>query len=150
MLFPKGSLPSGASIYATWVVPDNSVGAWVLAAAASGLTNIFLLLHWTGSKWRQIKIPYPSVGSGGSEGIGPLARDGNGGVWVATYPEPYNGCFCNELAMAHYSSAGTWTRKFVPLPIATIFSMRLIPGTRSIWAAGSAGSTFATILKDGP
>lgn len=135
--FPHLNLPPGDDIFNTWVVADKSVGAWVLAEAGE-YTPAAYLLHWTGHRWRVVKVPYMS--SGFPDNIGPLARDGNGGVWMATYP-PDSG-----LAMVHYSSAGTWQRKFVPI-VAKIESMRLIPGTRSVWAASA--SSYPTILKYG-
>jgi hypothetical protein len=145
ILFPKLSLPPGGAIDAAWVVPDKSVGVWILADVSSNPRPTFdFLLHWTGSRWTHLKFPYTWGG------IGPLAQDGHGGLWIATYPLPFGVC-CNELAMVHYSSAGVWTRMFLPFANTHITSMRLIPGTRSVWAGGAASEgTLPTIFKYGP
>jgi hypothetical protein len=84
--FPDLHLSSQWSIGASSVVPDHAVGAWVLVTFAKFFPrrSFSLLLHWTGSRWTQVTVPYKT------NGTGPLARDGRGGLWLAAKP------FCNS------------------------------------------------------
>jgi hypothetical protein len=90
------------------------------------------LLHWTGSQWTSIKIPYGLNDMGGA----PIAQDGHGGVWLslANISNPAD----LKSYLLHYLN-GRWTR--IPVPTTpgyrTIDQVALswIPGTRSLWAA---------------
>lgn len=131
----------------TSVVPDHAAGAWVLVTFApfSGPGRFSLLLHWTGTRWTHVKVPYTT------NAVGPVARDGRGGLWLAA--KPFCTCFRPGLEMIHYSAAGTWTKVFVPVPneLVDITSMRLISGTHSLWAAGQLGppEALGAIFKYG-
>jgi hypothetical protein len=90
------------------------------------------LLHWTGSKWTSIKIPYGLNDMGGA----PIAQDGQGGVWLslADISNPAD----QKSYLLHYRS-GRWTR--VPVPTTSGYrvigqvALSWIPGTRSLWGA---------------
>jgi hypothetical protein len=135
------------------VLSDGSGGAWV---AITVLSNIGehppiggKLLHWTGRKWLFVKVPFPTLG------LGPLARDGRGGLWVASTSSP--ACpGCDISAMFRYN-AGTWSMAPVNVPGLTVTAMRLIGGTTSVWASGAnvpvpggEGDTVGVMLKYGP
>lgn len=143
-------LPSDWFVLSVSVVADNSSGAWVLADVldVSPDSEFGLLLHWTGSTWSRVRVPYQV------EYKGPLAHDGHGGLWLAAHPTACNNCLATGIDMIHYSAAGTWTRVFVPVPgeSVDVAAMRLIPGTRSVWAAGQIGppEALAAIFKYGP
>jgi hypothetical protein len=147
---PFPHLPSGSAFYYASVVAGTSGGAWVLGDVFNSSLNAAysLVLHWTGSNWTRVRVPFRA------QGFGPLAHDGHGGLWLAATPLTCGHCLSTGVDMIHYSSAGTWTKVFVPVPNegVTIASMRLIPGTRSLWAAGEIGppETLAAIFKYGP
>ena len=90
------------------------------------------LLHWTGSKWTSIKIPYGLDDLGGA----PVAQDGHGGVWLslANIRNPAD----PKWYLLHYLD-GRWTRFPVPATpgyrVIDQVALSWIPGTRSLWAA---------------
>ncbi len=92
------------------------------------------LLHWTGSKWTSIKIPYGLDDMGGA----PVAQDGHAGVWLSltNIKDPAHA----TSYLLHYLN-GTWTR--IPVPTNAGYevlgpvTLTWIPGTRSLW--GTAG-----------
>jgi hypothetical protein len=146
--FPNLGLPSGEGLAQAWVVDDGAHGAWVagevrnqLPAPAGGV-----LLHWTGSGWVNVKLPFQTLG------LGPLSHDGHGGLWIASERAT---CFC--LEMAHYS-AGRWSVTPMPVPAGGepgVTTMRLIPRTQSVWAGGflfggTGGDQFSAMFKYGP
>jgi hypothetical protein len=99
------------------------------------------LLHWTG-RWHVITVPFPT------NGLGNMAPDGAGGLWVAatagSYPKLVNYMF-------HYGPGG-WTRQLVPArpgPNTPVGWVTWIPGTRSLWATVGT-QQFGEILKYGP
>ena len=105
-----------------------------------------MLLHWTGSGWVDVKLPFQT------RGLGPLSHDGHGGLWIASVPP----ACCVALNMAHYN-AGRWSVMPVAVPAdgVTVTAMRLIPRTGSVWAggylvSGTNGDMFSAMLKYGP
>jgi len=90
------------------------------------------LLHWTGSKWTSIKIPYDLNDLGGA----PAAQDGQGGVWLSL--ADLSKSSPPKVFLLHYLN-GKWSRLAVPAtagyaalaPVALAW----IPGTRSLWGA---------------
>jgi hypothetical protein len=148
--FPSLHLPSGEGVTGTWVVSDNAAGAWVAGdvGTKSDPTKGGVLLHWTGSSWVDVTIPFQTTG------LGPLSHDGQGGLWM------YRICnSCVTPDMAHYNNAGQWSVMPVTLPAgfeaAAPTAMRLIPGTSSVWASallvsGEGDDTWGGMLKYGP
>jgi len=145
---PLPAPPPGERISGHGVAWDNAHGAWVVAAlvptAASGGSPDWLLMHWTGSRWIDIRYPYPTFGIG-------LVHDGHGGLWIASET-----CrSCTYTKMVDYSPARGWSK---PVPAGTVAlrTMRLIPGTTSVWAGGTmypsvhSSGGRAVILKFGP
>jgi hypothetical protein len=142
---------SGAS-----VVSDGSHGAWVAADLDSFnqdegvLVHVGgALLHWTGRIWTEVQLPFKTVG------LGPLSRDGRGGLWVASLRAPLCTA-CDDLEMAHYR-AGRWAITRLRVPGATVTAMRLIPATTNVWASASGAlasdgqsDTTGVIFKYGP
>ena len=154
--FPPLIAPIGGGFANASVVPAGPHGAWVAADLAvqnadGSLSTVGIaLLHWTGSRWINIKVPFKSAG------IGPMSRDGHGGLWIeATIAD--NPCFyCDNVEMLHYN-AGQWSKTLLPIAGLTVTGMRLIPGTQSVWASGTGvavpggeGDTVGVVLKYGP
>src|SRR5215468_645926 len=143
--FPRLRLGTGVSIVNPNVVALSRNNVWVASSLGKGM-GIFpgaLLLHWNGSRWRHVRTPFPT------EEVGPLTRDGHGGIWISAIgsSKGLHACFY------HYSH-GAWTRVRVPtVPANTtqISSIRSIPGTRSVWAGGEIlpgdGSARGVVLK---
>lgn len=128
-------------------------GAWVALSGFIGSSPNLggALLHWTGSKWVNVNVPSPTLG------LGPLARDGRGGLWLVSSSST-SFCLhaCDVNAMFHYN-AGTWSKTPIHVPGLAITGMRLIPGTTSVWASGTnvavpggQGDTVGVMLKYGP
>jgi hypothetical protein len=147
--FPDLRLPHGAGIDYAWVVSDNSLGTFVAASISS--QPGWVLLHWTGSRWFKLTTPAPA------DYIGPMARDGNGGLWIASVPATLtcSGTSCNDITMLHRSAAGAWASIVVNVQNLGVTTMRLIPGTLSVWAGGNItqgadNGFFPVMLKYGP
>ena len=142
-----------------WVVSDGSAGAWVTAdiGASDFQSPAVVLLHWTGRTWIQVTVPFQV------DTLGPLAHDGHGGLWIASDLSqnghqaataasniPRRAAF--DWAMLHYSAAGTWSETVLPANVDSVYSMRLIPGTSSLWAGTQVvlrSHVIAAIFKYG-
>lgn len=147
-LLPDLSLSPGRHIEGISVVTDGSSGAWVAITTFNNgpepYANGSVLLHWTGKRWLTV---VPTILSAG---LGPLAHDGHGGLWIWWTPVDNS-----PLGMIHRSATGAWSE--VPLPNAVgypgVLAMRQIPGTGSVWAAGTeqirGGAQVAAIYKYG-
>ena len=146
--FPNLGLPTGEGVDRAWVVADGSQGAWVAGDVGNQSSPELggVLLHWTGSGWVNVKVPFQTGG------LGPLSHDGQSGLWIASLGPT---CSCD---MAHYS-AGQWSVTPVPIPVGydgtVVNAMRLIPRTQSVWAGGylfggTNGDMFSAMLKYGP
>jgi hypothetical protein len=110
--------------------PSN---VWLEIERSSGVADSTpYLLHWTGSKWTSIKIPY------GLDDMGraPVAQDGHGGVWLTleNIKDPAH----QKTFLLHYLN-GKWTR--IPVPVTKAYevlgnvNLTWIPGSRSLWGA---------------
>jgi len=86
------------------------------------------LVHLTRSGWSRMSLPWP---------VDPVhvAPDGRGGLWITAFGS-------SGSLVIHRSAGGTWTRTTIG-PRATVFGVVLIPGTTSLWGAGSVKSNSA-------
>jgi len=82
------------------------------------------IAHWNGRTWQPVTYPYGPL-DGIDPGANALAPDGTGGIWLAI----------QEHWLAHEHN-GRWTLTSTPFMIQ---ALGWIPGTRSVWAAGSGG-----------
>jgi hypothetical protein len=131
---PAVAVPAAPAVETAWPVQVTAISdkdVWVTGTVSypGEVGPDALLLHWNGKAWSQTTIPY-QVGD-------PIimAPDGKGGIWLSgtLYPgqEPY----------FFHDAGGHWTS--VPIPAvphttAGDFSgMAAIPGTTSVWGAGS-------------
>jgi hypothetical protein len=95
--------------------------------------NADLLFYWNGRAWTHAQIP-AQVGSNPAltlTAAGPLTYDGRSGVWSGPY--------------AHWTGT-KWINTFqvLDMPLADSFgiiAIAVIPGSASIWGAGSVGRT---------
>lgn len=132
-------------------VSKFTLGPWVASGprdlwVVGNLLHAPFLLNWAGQGkgWTRVSVP------AGTNFIYGAAADGSRGIWLYAYQE--NGTW----AFLHYQ-AGAWTRYHVPtVPggFTQLYSMTVIPGTHSIWAAGaslapSATKNLAVLLKYG-
>lgn len=101
-----------------------------------------IILHWNGKAWARVPFPFPLSADSA------VAADGHGGIWLAA-----DGGSNGTIWFCHYSG-GRWSRTLVPSndgaqPL--VFNLSSIPGTRSLWAAGTdLNDLNAPILKYGP
>lgn len=90
------------------------------------------LLHWNGRRWTSTSLP---ASLDITEG---MQQDGNGGIWLNALDTTKSGL---RSFVYHYRS-GHWTRQRLPSPagydITFVNRICWIPGTRQIWAVGSA------------
>lgn len=119
--------------------PDD-VWASATLGKDEGIWPGSLLWHWNGRRWRKVGIDAPQ------DSPQRLASDGHGGLWIVSFN-------FTDLAyqFLHYSD-GEVTREPVPLGEGTeanVNAITQVPGTHSLWAAGTDGSA-ATIWRYDP
>jgi hypothetical protein len=140
---PLLPLPYGASVSYSNITAVGPQNAWLfrtITYAKGGLPST-AMMHWNGEAWLTAASPADIVGS--------LVPDGNGGLWA-------DGIDINPGGFWYFYhlARGRWTQ-FTP-PGADIHSPEIltrVPGTRSVWATGSAFNAkgyFGVILKYGP
>ena len=90
-------------------------------------TNSFLprLVHLTSRGWSRVRVPWLV------DPIG-LAPDGRGGIWITAQNS-------SGMWALHRSATGSWSRIKMK-PSAVLLRIALIPGTTSLWGAGSVAS----------
>ncbi|HEV2372631.1 MAG TPA: hypothetical protein VGS19_10705 [Streptosporangiaceae bacterium] len=149
---PHIHLPPGQTyVFAgvTDITPDNvwtDAYPWTGFGVAPG--NV--LLHWNGTAWARVKVPLPL---NQPEAI---TADGHGGIWMFGYKSATSA----RSASFYHNRGGRWSRTLVPSTskhITQLNSLSLVPGTQSVWAAGSIllpgvqqGIGQGGILKFGP
>ena len=123
--------------------------AGIIVHTSTGAPPKAFLIHWNGTKWAAVKVPY----AGAEPTV--IAQDGHGGIWagvmlLSNSPTP-------AAYLAHYGN-GAWTRVAVPAPRGDITvpqALAWIPGARSLWGLGEelpaslAGAAHEVILKYG-
>jgi hypothetical protein len=101
-----------------------------------------LLMHWNGRQWTQAGLGLRR------DTLFDLTPDGNGGLWLLSFVSP------TRTDLLHYAK-GKITRQKAPATSGTtgdLRSLTLIPGTRSLWAAGDLvrqNHTVAAVYKYG-
>lgn len=137
-VLPKITVPAGDRLFPGAVDAAAMSDIWVTVgvgpAAAQGPTTA-RLLHWNGKAWSKAVVPT-------GVGLGALASDGHGGAWLASEHSP-------PLVMEHYAG-GRWTHVAGPARTALQTDLALVPGTRSVLAAGERNGAAGAIITDGP
>lgn len=118
------------------VSPDD---VWATAYTTSlGVAGPVILLHWQGHGWTKVTGGLPSGAL-----LGPIARDGRGGIWLGAVRQD------SSPVLLHYLR-GTWTAYPVPPDRAGAIvpaGLSLIPGTRKLWGAGALSPTTLGATK---
>ncbi len=124
---PLLPLPSGAQVSYSSLTATGPADAWLVRTISlpARLPDT-AVMHWNGRSWLTTAGPADIVGS--------MAPDGNGGLW-ADGIDINPGGFWNLYHLA----GGHWT-EYTPPDVNTHAPTPLthIPGTRSLWATGSA------------
>jgi len=139
---PLLPLPSGAKVSYSSLTAAGPADAWLVRTISlPSRLPATTVMHWNGRSWLTVGGPADIVGS--------MAPDGNGGLWADGIDiNPGGFWFLYHLAGGHwkqYTPPGVDTHSPTPLT--------RIPGTRSLWAAGSAFTSkgfYGVLLKDGP
>ncbi len=127
---PRLRLPKGVSVNQTFVQAFGASSAWVACGLAKG-EGVYpgdVLLHWTGRKWHQVKVPFPTSGVDG------ITQDGHGGIWLSGH-----GAGPKYQAVLYHDRGGHWSRQPVPVEpgeISQLSSLSWSSGANSGWAAG--------------
>ena len=142
---PAHLVPTTQFVDAKQILALSPTDVWATANNNQAKGSI-ILLHWRGHGWARITSGLPK----GEELAGPIASDGQGGLWLEAYGTS------GKYFILHYS-AGSWAKFSLPAsphgPI-QLFSLHLIPGTSSVIGAGflnfsNAGSNGSVIVKYG-
>lgn len=123
--FPRKLAPAGTTLGARQILAlsAKNVYATMGTETKTGLGPL-VLLHWNGSRWSKVagKLPSDSL-------TGPIASDGNGGVWLAA------GRRASAVPVILHFSRGRWSTFKEPTfsgKGVAIADLTLIPGTRSV------------------
>jgi hypothetical protein len=155
---PSLGLTATDTAIATGITAANPKTGWAdgmivsTQGAASPPLKPFLL-HWNGTKWSDIKVPYT-----GLQATGAIAEDNQGGVWMgATAPATASGGVRGYIL--HYRD-GKWSKMAAPAQrglLAQPTAFAWIQGTKSVWgistqapAAPTAPAYRSVVLKYGP
>lgn len=87
------------------------------------------LLHWNGTRWAAVKVPYAGMTEGN------IAPDGRGGVWLGV---TVLGNGTERGYILHYRN-GAWTRAAMAArdgEVTDPTGLASIPGTQSAWGVG--------------
>ena len=99
----------------------SGTNVWAIAGNASG--GQAQLVHFNGSTWTSVKAPYSGIT------LWFFAPDGHGGFWLDGSTGP------SQTSVLHYSAGGQWSR--TTLTSGSMGPIALVPGTTSLWGAGS-------------
>jgi hypothetical protein len=130
---PAGLLPARRTILPEQMLAESPTSVWGTVYAASGSSRgPVILVHWNGRVWRRVtgRLPAGSL-------TGPIAPDGQGGLWLCG-EGPGGAGF-----LAHYRG-GQWTQGPAPAAALSVTALTLIPGTATLWGAGTTGEGFGT------
>jgi hypothetical protein len=140
---PLLPLPKGATVSYSNLTATGPKDAWLFRSISfpSGPIPVTAVMHWNGTSWLTVAGPADIVGS--------MAPDGNGGLWADGIDiNPGGFWLLYHLVGSHwteYTPPGVDTHSPTPLT--------QIPGTRSLWATGSAFTAkgyYGVLLKYGP
>jgi hypothetical protein len=148
MAIPRPSIAAkGDTVSDDSLVAVTSRNFWLEQLVVSPRQRVLAdyLLGWNGKRWQRVRPPVE---------LGPLARDGHGGIWTTA------GGSGTDYYFYHYN-AGHWTRYKAPVLAHTQGSspqgLARIPGGESMWAwdqetyAGDEpSSTVGVVFRYGP
>jgi len=114
----------------------SSSNVWV-SAESNGIGQPAWLVHFNGRAWTRIRVPFTLETDF-------FASDGRGGLWLTGQS------LTGQSFIIHRSPGGVWSRASIP---AVLNDLALIPGTTSLWAAGSRATktgSNAVVWAHGP
>jgi hypothetical protein len=112
-----------SGLYFSGILALSGTNVW---ATAENGSNKALLVHFNGSQWTSVAVPYSGIS------LDYFAPDGQGGFWLDSYISR------SKTWVLHYSAAGKWSR--TTLTTGGIGPLALVPGTTSLWGVGSVGT----------
>jgi len=129
---PDPVLPGGHEFIPAAAAAQGTRTLWVQGTVTSPTTGPGpnQLLRWDGRQWTRITSP-----ASGFDVLGAMSLDGQGGVWFATLGNAF------RSRLAHYGG-GQWAVQKPPRYAGArvvVTDLALIPGTRSVLAAGTTG-----------
>jgi hypothetical protein len=150
MSMPNLNLAKGSFFDPTASDAVSAHDVWVCGVITH--QHLPVLLNWTGSRWRRIRVP-------GRISLTALTTDGHGGVWMLGVTTG------GAYSFLHYAK-GKVTSRPMPTkglpgvtahPTFDVFALGAIPGTTSVWATGdvsyvdakNVGHSYTVIFKYG-
>jgi hypothetical protein len=135
---------------------DVITGGGLIASGRTGIwgfgytdtkTGTDWLVHWNGTAWSNVKVPFQLSKTFGGGFIG---SDGRGGVWFEAVAAGGS-----REVLYHDTASGQWSTQPIPAPAWTttvIYGFAQVPGTTTVYAYGTAtnprnGATEGVILK---
>lgn len=100
----------------------SSTNVWATAVSLGGVQPAYLV-HYNGSSWTRINVPWSGVF------VNSPVSDGHGGLWLTGLSVS-----TNQSYVIHRTSSGAWSRTAVS---AGLQGLALLPGTTSLWAVGN-------------
>jgi hypothetical protein len=106
----------------TGILALSRTNVWAMAENGS---NEAALVHFNGSQWTSVTVPYSGIA------LNYFAPDGQGGFWL----DASDGT--SKTWVLHYSAADTWSRATLT---GSMGALALVPGTTSLWGVGSVAT----------
>jgi hypothetical protein len=138
------------------VVSDKDV--WVPASEFLNNSEVPFLLHYNGTSWTKLALPW-AVPTGQSSEIRAITPDGHGGLWFSGFTISGGDNSVTTFYMVRRTAAGQWLRTKIGassntgLSGASLTGIAQVPGTGSVWGAGfseaSSGGGSAVIWAYG-
>jgi hypothetical protein len=141
---PTPSLDDDVRVWASDIVAAGPQDAWATGVLTSmGVRPGAVLWHWNGKRWKLVPVDAPQ------DSLTQVAPDGGHGVWLVSAG------IRTTADLLHYAD-GTVTRQPAPVEPETTADIRelvRIPGTRSLWGAGSLtrdGDSASAVFRYDP
>jgi len=142
------SIPAPKNVSIAAVAGESVHSAWVAGSmpgkGPDHLTSVAGAGYWNGQRWTLVTDPaadahFPQTGY--VDQLTSAVPDGRGGLWAVAEPyPPLIGSLPGPASLWHYTK-GRWTGT-QPGDL-DLFQLAEVPGTTSIWAAGTAVTTAA-------
>ena len=123
--FASVTAPALSGLLFSAIVALSGTDVWAIAGNGSG--GAAQLVHFDGSTWTSVKVPYSGIT------LDYFAPDGHGGFWLDSSSS------LSKTTVLHYAATGVWSR--AALTSGSMGPIALVPGTTSLWGVGSAATT---------
>lgn len=137
------SIPAPEHVGIAAVAGESAHGAWVAGSITGNgpghATSVAGAAYWNGQRWTLVPDPAADANfprTGYLDQLTSVVPDGHGGLWTVAEPyPPLIGSLPGPASLWHYTSGHWYGSQPGDMDL---FQLAAVPGTTSIWAAGTA------------